>query len=291
MFELPTFVLTLISAMLFSLGNHLQFIGFPYITSRFGAIILVSSSSVTFLVVAPFFLELRYLSHPSSLFFVAVGIFIPAVTMSLAISGNKLLGPTLQSSLASTGPVFAAVMGIAVFGEQLTIPVSAGIIGITCAVLLQNNHKNTSRDWPLWAVLLPLTAVVLRVLGQTFTKIGLIDIADPFYAVTVSTITSAVVLLALYLVRPGPKLPLESWRGAYLFGAAGVVIAIGLYTLNVALLKGELIEVIPILSTAPIFSVFWSVLIFRREKITLRFVICIVIVAISVTAIALDQLN
>ncbi|MBO6949818.1 MAG: DMT family transporter [Rhodospirillales bacterium] len=281
----------MISALLFSLGNHLQFIGFPYISSRLGAVVLVSASMLAFLFVTPFFLDPKHLSHPSSLYFVAVGIFIPAVTMSLAISGNKILGPTLQSSLASTGPAFAAVLGIFVFGEQLTMPVTIGIAGITCAVLLQNNKKSNSRDWPIWAISLPLAAVVLRVLGQTFTKIGLIEIADPFYAVTVSTVTSAVVLVVLYLVRPGPKLPVESGKGVYLFGAAGVVIAIGLYTLNVALLQGELIEVIPILSTAPIFSVIWSVIVFKRERITSRFLVCIVIVAISISAIALDQLN
>ncbi|MEQ9587981.1 MAG: DMT family transporter [Parvibaculaceae bacterium] len=251
--------------------------------------ILVTASTLTFLAVAPFFLDLRFLTHPSTLYFVAVGLFIPAVTMSLAIAGNKLLGPTLQSSLASTGPVFAAVMGIAVFNEQLTPPVAVGIIGITIAALLQNDKSASSRDWPVWAVLLPLTAVVLRVLGQAFTKIGLVDIPDPFYAVTISTVTSACVLLSLFLIRRTPLLSHESLKGVYLFGAAGFVIAVGLYTLNVALIKGELIEIIPILSTAPIFSVFWSVFIFRREKITSRFVLCIFIVSISVAAIALDQ--
>jgi len=291
MFEFPTFILALISAMLFSLGNHLQFIGFPYISSRLGAVVLVSASTAAFLLAAPFFLDPEHLSHPSSLYFVAVGVFIPAVTMSLAISGNKILGPTLQSSLASTGPAFAAVLGIAVFGEQLTMPVTIGIAGITCAVLLQNNKKSNSRDWPAWAISLPLAAVVLRVLGQTFTKIGLIDIADPFYAVTVSTVTSTIVLVVLYLVRPGSKFPLESGKGVFFFGAAGIVIAIGLYTLNVALLQGELIEVIPILSTAPIFSVIWSAIVFKREKITPRFLVCIVIVTVSVAAIATDQLR
>jgi drug/metabolite transporter (DMT)-like permease len=60
-------------------------------------------------------------------------------------------------------------------------------------------------------------------------------------------------------------------------------------SLNTALLRGQIVTVVPIVACSPIFTMLLSVLVFRREKLTARTLLAVFAVVPSVVLIALGS--
>ncbi len=281
--DIPPYILTLGAAILFSLSNHLQSAGLSRVSVSYGSTIMIVASALVHWAMAPFFFNPERLGAPETLYFIVVGLFLPAISMSLALAGVRYLGATLQSSLSSTGPIFAAIIGVAFLGEHLSWQMMVGIAGITAAVLLQQSRRQSpSLNWPRWAIMLPLTAVLFRILGQAITKIGLNNLPDPFYASTISTTMSALVLIGLNMPQWRSTERFTLQPGMLWFVAAGATLGVGFILLNISLFTGSLIGNVLILSTSPVFSIAWSVFVFKKEVIDARFLLAIAMVAASV---------
>ena len=65
--------------------------------------------------------------------------------------------------------------------------------------------------------------------------------------------------------------------------------AIAISLLNTALLTGEIIVVVPIVSAAQVFTLLLSIVVFRRERLTARLVAAVAVVVPSVILIALGR--
>ncbi len=129
----------------------------------------------------------------------------------------------------------------------------------------------------------------MRSIGHVLSKIGLEGIPDPYFAGLVGFSVSALVMIAVQRIRPGTQ-PVP-WRGGgpYWFVAAGVVMGISVVSLNTALLRGQVVTVVPIVACSPVFTMLLSVLVFRREKLTARIVLATFVVVPSVVLIALNS--
>jgi drug/metabolite transporter (DMT)-like permease len=119
------------------------------------------------------------------------------------------------------------------------------------------------------------------------TKLGLDITPDPYFAGLVGFSVSALVMAVVHRLRPGAQ-PVP-WRGGgpYWFMAAGVIMGTSLLSLNTALLRGQIVTVVPIVACSPVFTMLLSVAIFRREKLTARTVLAVFVVVPSVILIAL----
>jgi drug/metabolite transporter (DMT)-like permease len=69
--------------------------------------------------------------------------------------------------------------------------------------------------------------------------------------------------------------------------AAGVIMGVSVVSLNTALMRGQIVTVVPIVACSPVFTMLLSVLVFRREKLTARVVLAVFTVVPSVLLIAL----
>lgn len=109
-------------------------------------------------------------------------------------------------------------------------------------------------DWPLWALGLPLGAAFLRSMGHGMTKFGLLFAASPFLAgITAYTVSFALAVAAQALRKYRPRI---SWRrpGLLWFVAAGLANATAVFMMSNALLRGEVVIVVPIVSAYPFFT-------------------------------------
>jgi drug/metabolite transporter (DMT)-like permease len=287
--DIPPVWLALTSALLFAVGAQFQNVGLSRVGSRSGATISIASSAVFFWLMAPFLLTAAHFSHPAVWIFVLVGLFRPSVSANLAVAAMRHLGPTLASTLSSTSPLFGAALGVLWLGESLTWATALGTAGIIAAVvMLARRPARAAVTWPLWALGLPVGAAAVRSVGHVLSKIGLEGIPDPYFAGLVGFSVSALVMIAVQRIRPGTQ-PVQ-WRGGgpYWFMAAGVVMGISVVSLNTALMRGQIVTVVPIVACSPVFTMLLSVLVFRREKLTARTVLATFVVVPSVILIALS---
>ena len=285
----PSVWFALISAVLFAVGAQLQYLGLERVRSRSGATISTSSSAIFLWLMAPFLLAGANWSHPAVWIFVLVGIFRPSVSANLAVAGMRYLGPTLTSTLSSTSPLFGAALGVLWLGESLTWSTALGTLGIIAAVVMLARRDSRLRaTWPIWALGLPIGAAAIRSMGHVLLKIGMEDIPDPYFAGLVGFSVSTLIMIAAHRIRPDPQ-PV-SWRGGgpYWFVAAGIVMAISVLSLNTALMRGQIVTVVPVVACSPVFTMLLSVLVFRRERLTPRIVLAVLVVVPSVILIALN---
>jgi len=288
--DIPPFIFALIAAVLFAFGTQIQNIGLSQVDSRTGTAISIAASAALYWMLAPFLLNGDNWLHSSVFIFILVGLFRPSVSANLAVAGMRHLGPTLSMTLSSTSPLFGVAFGVLWLNETLTWPVIAGTFGIIFAVLiLSKRSSKTVESWPVWALGLPIGAAAVRSLSHVLSKIGMVGIPDPYFVGLVCFSVSALVTMATNRVGNASR-PI-SWRqhGPYWFLLSGFFMGTAILALNTALLSGDIITVIPIVASAPIFTMLFSILIFRREHLTMRVVTAVLIVVPSVILIALNQ--
>ena len=286
--DVPPVWFALTSALLFAFGAHLQNLGLARVRSDRGAAISIAASAVFFWLMAPFLLDGANWSHSAVWIFVLIGLFRPAVSANLAVAGIRYLGPTLASTLSSTSPLFAAALGVLWLGETLTWATALGTAGIIAAVVVLTRRRDPAAAvWPLWTLGLPVGAAVVRSVGHVFSKIGLEGIPDPYFAGLVCFSVSALVMIVVQRIRPASQpVPWHS-SGPYWFVAAGVIMGVSVVSLNTALMRGQIVTVVPIVACSPVFTMLLSVTVFRREKLTARVVLAVFTVVPSVILIAL----
>ena len=284
-------VLSLTSAFLFAVGAQFQHIGLLDVPSRAGTAITITSSAFFYWLFSPFLLDPSNFLKSAAIIFVLVGVFRPSLSANFSVAATRYLGPTLSSTLSSTSPLFGAALGVWWLGEVFTWQIAVGTMGIIVAVVILSLGKarDLKADWPLWALALPIGAAMIRSVAHVFSKIGMIDIPDPYFAGLVGFTVSA--LITTSSLRFGPKMPAVSWKtnGPRWFAAAGLMFGSAIMSLNTALLHGTITVVVPITALAPIFSMLLSIFIFKRERLTARIVLAVLIVVPSVIFITLSQ--
>lgn len=278
-------VYALISAFLFALTNHLQSIGLDGADPRSGSIVNIATGAVGYWLLAPFYMEAWFWLSTGALWFAVVGLIRPSMSQALALSSIKIMGPTLTSALTASAPLFGALFAILILGEHLDLKTAIGTLAIVAgAAVAAYRRQGVVRGWPLWALLLPLGAALVRATGHAGTKIGLADVPSPSFAVLLGNSVSLVVALAAFKVE-GRRIT-GTMRSHKWFIAAGLCAALSLHFLNSALQIGNLIAVVPIVSASPVFTMLLGLLIFRRETFSWRTVATIALVVPGVILIA-----
>jgi DME family drug/metabolite transporter len=259
--------IALATGVVFALSNHVQHIGLDYIDVRSGTLVNVATTAVILWLLAPLFLAPVSLTSPSAGWFALAGLIVPSLSMTLQTLGVRMIGPGLTAGIASTSPVFAMMIAVAVLGEVVTGPNVAGtalVVGSIAFIAMRS--RGTGASWPVWAVIIPLGAALARGLSHNLVKLGLTDLPSPLTATLVASTTSLAVLLVVQLAS-GRRLP--SWSAGYpWFALTGLLNGTGLLGLNVALAFGDVVVVAPLVATVPAFTILLGWLFFKREVVT-----------------------
>ena len=244
-------------------------LGLRYASPAAGAAIGVPSSTLVFWCLAPFLLDTGGFDLAAAGMFALVGLFFPAAVTLLTYSGNQRMGPTITSAVSCTTPLFALSGAILFLGEGLSAGDVLGTAAIVLGMLaLSWSGGARARDWPLWAIALPVAAAALRALAQVLTKAGLALWGSPYAAGLIGYSVSAVVILAATRLR-GQRTPTDR-RATPWFVATGMFNGASLFLMYTALAQGKVALVSPIIATYPLFTLALSLLILRHERVPPR---------------------
>jgi drug/metabolite transporter, DME family len=278
-------VFALTSAFLFALTNHFQSLGLDGSDARTGSIVNIATGAVFYWLLAPFYLESWYWFTWGAVLFALVGIIRPSISSYLAIQSIHVMGPTLTSALTASSPIFGAVLAVFLLGEELDLKTAIGILAVVAgAVVATYRPQGIARDWALWALALPLGAAFVRVAGHAGTKIGLVDVPSPSFAVMVSNTVSLVIALSAFRIE-GRRFT-GTTRSHLWFVASGISAAVSLHFLNSALQIGTLVAVVPVVSATPVFTMLLGLIVFRREVFSWRTVATIALIVPGVVLVA-----
>ncbi len=243
--------------------------GLRYATPLAGAAIGVPSTALMFWCLAPFLLDAGEFNLTAAGIFALVGLFFPAAVTLLTYTGNQRMGPTVTSAISCTTPMFALTGAILFLGEGLTLGNALGTAVIVLGMLaLTWSGSARVRNWPLWAILLPVAAAGLRALAQVLTKTGLASWSNPYAAGLIGYSVSATVILVA--ARAGRTPNTKDRRAVPWFVATGFFNGSSLFLMYLALVKGQVSTVSPIVATYPLFTLIMSVLLLPHERIAPR---------------------
>jgi len=201
----------------------------------------------------------------------------PLFSIYLAFEATKRMGATVSATISATAPLFATAGAVFLLGEHITLMLLLGTVGTVLGIMVLTWNRNGFRDWPLWAIMLPIGAAMIRAANHNLGKFGLDMLPSPYAAALVSFTVSlfgAVIINRLRLGRLPVPLPV---RGLLWSGCAGALIAIGILCMYTALHCGRVVVVSPIIASFPLFTLLISLL-FRQERFKLRILLGVVLV-------------
>ena len=284
--------LALFSSLLISGTTIIMKKGIERTNPTSAMLVVTLVGTLVLLVISLPHFQLAHLKSKAFLLFILAGIFSPALVRWLYFISLERIGPSMSSSILSTGPVFTAIIAAIFLKENLTVGVSLGILLIIGGIItferdISSNGKLAVRRKKdlMFAVL----ASFLVGLAIVIRKMGLNILNEPLFGVTVGFTASLVfyAMLCLLFKSMRAEISLNRKNTLYLCGA-GVFLTAGWLTLFYALSHGDAIIVAPLASLHPVMVMGWSYLFFKdMERITLKTVLGVIIVLIGVILITL----
>ena len=217
--------------------------------------------------------SLEFLSSPAMIYFVISGCVQPLLARALFYEGITRIGVARAGPLRGTEPFFATIIGVSFLHEQPGALVYLGTILIMTSLWLISGRQDGATKWRLLDTAFPISAALISAISQSLRKQGLKILPDPFVAVAIVT-TVSLVLFVIFVMTTGRAKLLRMERQGFSFFLVAALLATAAQVLNfVALGRGELSVIIPLLNTTPLFTVLLSVLFLRKVETVNRRVV------------------
>ena len=218
--------------------------------------------------------SLEFLKSPAMIYYLISGCMQPLFARALFYEGITRIGVARAGPLRGSEPLFATAIAVAFFHEQPGWLVFLGTILIVASLWLISGKQEGEKKWRLIDAIFPISAALISAISQSLRKQALHVIPDPFVAVAMVTTVSLILLLG-FLLFTGRTQQLKMERDGFRFFFCAALIATLAQVANfIALGRGEISVIIPLLNTTPLFTVFFSALFLRAvETINTRIVL------------------
>ncbi len=218
--------------------------------------------------------SLEFLRSPAMIYYLISGCMQPLFARALFYEGITRIGVARAGPLRGSEPLFAGAIGILFLHERPGWPVFFGTILIVASLWLISGRQESDKRWRWIYALLPISAALISAISQSLRKQALAIIPDPIVAVAVVTTVSFVLLLGfVFTTGRGDQLRMKQ-EGFVFFLCAALVASAAQVANFIALGRGELSVIIPLLNTTPLFTVLFSAIFLRGvETINARIVL------------------
>jgi len=210
--------------------------------------------------------SLEFLTSPAILYYIISGCLQPLLARALYYEGITRIGVARAGPLRGIEPLFAATIAVTILGEEPGFFVYLGTLLIVASLWLISGKQQGDAKWRLSDALLPIAAALISAVSQALRKQALAIIPDPFVAVAIVT-TVSLLLLLLFIVSTGRAERFCVPRQSFFYFVCAALTATVAQVLNfIALARGQLAVIIPLLNTTPLFSVLFSVIFLRHVE-------------------------
>jgi len=231
---------------------------------------------------------LDFLRSPAMLYFLISGCLQPLFARALYYEGFTRIGVSRAGPLRGAEPFFAAAIAVSFLHEHPTLSVYLGTVLIVASIWVISWRKSGQAKWRMLDAAFPLGAALVSAISQTLRKQGLKILPDPFVATATVTSTSLLLLIVfVYVTKRTPLLRMKR-KSLLLFVCAATIACSAQVSNFIAIARGELSVIIPLLNTTPLFTVIFSALFLRNvETVTPRIILGAVVMVAGVVLITL----
>jgi len=289
MSSIPAEFYALANAFLFAVHNIFMKKALRHSNPATGVISTLLINIVFLWTIAFLFVPMANVTLASLLIFVGVGFFQPGLTRLLTYKGIDALGVAITDPIRASTPLFSAAMAIVFLGEEITLPIIVATLmiigGITLLSWRHGAMKLAGSAVYLW---FPIAASVLAGASQVVRKFGMAAVSHPVLAAAVTATSSLIIsVLVMWYVEKTQETWKMNRQCVWWFLAAGITVSFAMTSIYHALDLGKVSVVIPLSSTAPLFSLILTALFLRDvERVTLRIVVSTLLIISGVVLIS-----
>ena len=238
------------------------------------SVISLATTATIFWLLVLFTIPLSALWTPAIGYFIAAGIFAPAIGQTLGYIGIERIGVARSTPIVNSAPIFSSSFAVLFLGEVWTAQNILGTLSVIAGVIILSTGKSTVGDWRKIDILYPLLGAVAFGVSTNLRKIGLAALHVPLLGAAVTVGTALLILLTLVRWRGGwQALKFERQSTRWLFSAA-LVNTGAIFSVFSALNVGKIVRVEPLIASNPLLTLLWVGLFLRQiERVSARIVL------------------
>ena len=139
-------------------------------------LVVTLSGTLVLLAISLPLVQLTHLKSKAFLLFILAGVLSPALVRWLYFISLDRIGPSMSSSIVSTGPAFTAIIAAVFLNEKLTVSVSLGILLIIGGIITFERDIGASGKFAVGHkkdLIFALLSAILVGLAIVIRKMGL----------------------------------------------------------------------------------------------------------------------
>jgi drug/metabolite transporter (DMT)-like permease len=216
-------------------------------------------------------IPLSDLLDPGVGYFIAGGVFAPAIGQTLGYIGMERLGVARSSPIVNTSPIFSSMLAVIFLGEVWVPQNIVGTCLVIAGVIVLSYRKPADGDWRLKDLVYPVLAALAFGISSNLRKAGLTEVPRPLLGAAVTLATAFLVLLLIVQLRGGRQALVWNAQGGKWMVAGALVNTCALLSFFAALNVGPVVRIEPLVACNPLLSIVWTGIFLRHiERLTGR---------------------
>ncbi len=277
------------AAFLFAVSHVVIRRGLVTSNAATGTIVSIIISAVLLWVVTLIFIPLSSFRTPAVWYFIAGGIFAPAVGRFMTFKAIERVGVARAVPISNTYPMFSSILAVLLLGESWPPQNILGTFFVILGIVILSRTQSEKSQWRKIDLIYPASAAFSFAISSYLRKFGLLIANLPLMAAVVSATTALVFTMIFQHAQGGWKTFVLSRQSFGWFVATGFAHTTAMLSSFYALSFGKIVIVDPLVSASPVLTLFLSTLSLKDlESITPRVVmgaICTVIGSILVVTV------
>jgi len=206
------------------------------------------------------------LTPAAALWFAAGGALAPGLAQVLLFLGIRYIGVGRAMPMVTLSPFFSTAVAMAWLGERPGADVLAATAAVVAGCALISMKPEGDAGWRRVWLLLPIGHALAFAFAASMRRYALALVPDPLIGATIANAVSIPVMFVIYPFLPGEERIAFDRRGLWSFGLCGLVLTVSFLTHFAAYRFGEVSIVVPIVYSAPLFSLLMARLWLREEE-------------------------
>ena len=246
------------TALCFSITHILVRRGLVHSNALTGSLISLGTSALIFWLLLIVLIPLSELRDPGIGYFIAGGIFAPAIGQTLGYIGMERLGVARSSPIVNTSPIFSSILAVIFLGEVWVFQNIIGTCLVIAGVIVLSSRKSADGNWRIKDVVYPVLAALAFGISSNLRKAGLTEVPCPLLGAAVTLGTAFLVLLLIVQLRGGRHALNWNAQGGKWMVAGALVNTCALLSFFAALNLGDVVRVEPLVACNPLLSLVWT---------------------------------